>query len=215
MSKTSTPVDEALFAFLRTRTIPEDTYLRDLCAAATEAGLPQIQIAPEQAAFLQLVLRAIGARSVIEVGTLGGYSAIAMARSLPADGRVLTHELDERHAEFAREWIANSDQQGKVEVVVGDAGETLAQLPDAAFDAMFVDADKSGYVRYLEHARRLLRPRGILLADNVLAGGRVAGGTDETAVAIRAFLDAAAAVPDLQSVVVPLGDGVFFGVKQG
>jgi len=151
--------------------------------------------------------------NIIEVGTLGGYSAIAMARGMPAAGRVITLEIERSHAEFARQWVANSDQTGKIEVRIGDASETLKELPDHEADLIFVDADKAGYVTYLKQAMRLLRPGGILLADNVLASGEVASGTDETAVAIRAFLDAAMATPNMQSVIVPLGDGIFFGVK--
>jgi predicted O-methyltransferase YrrM len=214
MSKSSTPVDDALFAFVAAQTIAEDALLRDLRAAAHAAGLPEIHIAPEQAAFLQLVLRAMRARTVIEVGTLGGYSAIAMARGLPPDGRVITHELDATHAAFAEQWIARSDQAGKIEVRVGDAAATLAELPAGSADAMFVDADKEGYVGYLLHALRLLRPGGVLLADNVLASGDVEHGTGPTAVAIRAFLAAVRATPALQSVIVPLGDGCLFAVKR-
>jgi predicted O-methyltransferase YrrM len=213
MSKTSTPVDERLFAYLATKTIPEDDYLAGLRIAAAKAGLPEIHIAPEQAAYLQLQLRAINAMNVVEVGTLGGYSAIAMARGIPAAGRVVSLELERSHAEFAREWVAKSDQAGKIEVRIGDAAKTMTDLPDDSIDAVFLDANKSGYVTYMKHALRLLRPGGILLADNVLAGGQVADGDGETEVAIRAFLDAAMAAPNLQSVIVPLGDGLFFGVK--
>lgn len=215
MPKTSTPVDETLFAFLATKTTQEDDFLRDLRAAAATAGLPEIHISYEQGTYLKLMMQCLGARRVVEVGTLGGYSAIAMARGMPADGRVLTHELEPSHAEFAREWIAKSDQQGKVEVRVGAAAETLRELPDGGFDAVFLDADKPGYVVYLEHALRLLRPGGALFADNVLAGGRIADGTTEAAVGLRAFLDAALAAPDLEGLVVPVGDGIYFGVKNG
>jgi len=214
MSATSTPVDEALFAFVAAATIPEDAVLRDLREAAAAAGLPEIHIAPEQAAFLQLVLRASRAKDVVEVGTLGGYSAIAMARGLPDDGRVVTCEIDPRHAAFARDRIARSDQRGRIEVRVGDAAATLATMPAESADAMFLDADKPGYVTYLQHAMRILRRGGILLADNVLAGGDVATGSSSTARAMRAFLEAVRTVPNLRTVIVPLGDGCLFGVKQ-
>lgn len=214
MSTTSTPVDESLFTFIAGTTIPEDGFLRDLRVAATAAGLPEIHIAPEQAAFLQIVLRASNARTVVEVGTLGGYSAIAMARGLPVDGRVITCEIDPHHAAFAREWVVRSDQRGKIEVRPGDAADTLRTLAPESADAIFLDADKPGYVTYLQHARRILRPGGVLLADNVLAGGDVANGTGPTAVAMRAFLAAVKAAPELSSVIVPLGDGCLFGVKQ-
>jgi predicted O-methyltransferase YrrM len=214
MSKSSTPVDDALFAFVAQQTIPEDALLRDLRRAAVAAGLPEIQIAPEQAAFLQLLLRAMNARTVVEVGTLGGYSAIAMARGLPADGRVITLEIEPTHATFAREWIARSDQRGKIDVRLGDAATTLAAVPAGSADAVFLDADKEGYVGYLAHALRVLRPGGILLADNVLASGEVVAGNGPTATAIRAFLAAVRATPALQSVIVPLGDGCLFAVKR-
>ncbi|MEZ6036933.1 MAG: O-methyltransferase [Planctomycetota bacterium] len=213
MSKTSTPVDATLFAYLTGKTIPQDDYLSRLCDAANEAGLPEIQIAPEQAAFLRIVLTAMGARTVVEVGTLAGYSAISMARALPAGGKVITHEVEAKHAEFARRWIADSDQNGKVEVVLGPAAETLARIPDGSADAMFVDADKTGYVGYLQHAMRIVRPGGAILADNVLASGRIADGTGEKEQALRAFLDAAQARDDLHGVVVPLGDGIWFGTR--
>jgi len=215
MPKTSTPVDERLFAFLATKTTPEDGYLRDLRAAAEAAGLPEIHISFEQGNYLKLMMQCLGARKVVEVGTLGGYSAISMARGMCAEGRILTHEIEPKHAEFAREWIANSDQQGKIEVRVGAASETLAELPDGEFDAVFLDADKPGYVGYLRHALRLLRPGGALFADNVLASGRIADGTAEKEVGLRAFLDEALASPQLEGLVVPVGDGIYFGVKNG
>ena len=215
MSKASTPVDHALFEFIAKTTIQEDDLLRSLREAAASEGLPEIHIAPEQAAFLQLILRAANARTVVEVGTLGGYSAISMARGLPADGRVITHELDPKHAAFAEQWIERSDQRGKIEVRIGNAVQTLPNLADGSADAVFLDADKPGYVAYLQHAMRVLRPGGILLADNVLADGDVSDpkASSTTVLAIRRFLDAVKATASLRSVIVPLGDGCLFGVK--
>ena len=214
MSKASTPVDEALFGYIAAQTIAEDEFLRDLRVASLRAGLPEIHIAPEQAAFLRIALQAARAKTVVEVGTLGGYSAIAMARALPADGRIVTLEVEPHHAQFAREWIAKSDQRGKIEVRLGDAMATLPTLADGSADAVFLDADKERYVDYLRQSLRILRPGGVLFADNVLADGDIASGTTPKVIALRAFLDAAKARPDLQSVIVPLGDGCLFGVKQ-
>ncbi len=215
MSKDSTTVGAEHFAFIAAQTIPEDALLRDLREAAATAGLPEIHIAPEQAAFLQLVLRAARAVEVVEVGTLGGYSAIAMARGLGPRGRVVTLEIEPKHAAFAREWIARSDVAGRIEVRLGDANSTLAALPKQSCDAVFLDADKVGYVGYLQEAMRILRPGGMLLADNVLAGGAIIDpkSRSATARAIRAFLDAVAATAGLQSIIVPLGDGCLMGVK--
>jgi predicted O-methyltransferase YrrM len=215
MSKDSTPVGPELFAYIAAQTIPEDGLLRELRSAAAAAGLPPIHIAPEQAAFLHVLLRAAAARHVVEVGTLGGYSAIAMARALPPDGRVVTLEIDPRHAAFARQWIARSDVRDRIEVRVGDAKATLPALPADSADAVFLDADKDGYVAYLQQALRLLRRGGMLLADNVLAGGDVADprSTSPTARAIRAFHAAVAAAPGLLPIIVPLGDGCLVAVK--
>lgn len=214
MSKSSTPVDADLFAFVAARTIPEDDFLRDLRVASLAAGLPEIHIAPEQAAFLRIALRAARARHVVEVGTLGGYSAIAMARALPRDGRVVTLEVEPHHAAFAREWIARSDQAGKIEVRLGDALATLPALADESADAVFLDADKQRYVDYLRQSMRILRPGGLLFADNVLADGEIARGDSDKVRALRAFLDEVGRTPALQAVIVPLGDGCLFGVKQ-
>ncbi|MBL9080072.1 MAG: O-methyltransferase [Planctomycetes bacterium] len=213
MSKASTPVDAALFAFVAAHTIHEDGLLRSLRRAAAAAGLPAIHIAPEQAAFLRIALQAARCRRVVEVGTLGGYSAIAMARALPLRGRVVTLEIDPHRAAFARRWIARSDQAGKIEVRLGDAMATLRTLADGSADAVFLDADKERYVHYLRQSMRILRPGGLLFADNVLAGGRVARGRSRHASALRAFVRAAAAQRGLHSVIVPLGDGCLFGVK--
>ncbi len=214
MSKSSTPVDEALFGYVAAHTIPEDDFLRDLRVASLQAGLPEIHIAPEQAAFLRIALLAARAKNVVEVGTLGGYSAIAMARALPADGRIVTLEVEPHHAAFARDWIARSDQRGKIEVRLGDAMDTLPTLAAGSADAVFLDADKERYVDYLRQSMRILRPGGLLFADNVLADGEIATGTSVKVKALRAFLDAAKALANLRSVIVPLGDGCLFGVKQ-
>jgi len=215
MSKDSTPVGPAHFAYIADHTTREDVFLGNLRTAAKEAGLPEIHIAPEQAALLQILLKLRSAKHVVEVGTLGGYSAIAMARALPPTGRVRTLEIESKHAEFARSWIAKSDVKDKIEVMVGDARNLLAMMPAGITDAVFLDADKEGYVDYLKEAMRILRPNGLLLADNVLAGGDVVKKTKQsaTAKAISAFNDAVAATPGLRSIIVPIGDGCLVGVK--
>ena len=215
MSKDGTILTEEHFAFVAARTIPEDALLTELRVAAKAAGLPEIHIAPEQAAFLQILLRIAKARDVVEVGTLGGYSAIAMARGLPESGKIVTLELDETHAQFAREWIGKSDVADKIEVRVGDARSTMTELPATSCDAVFLDADKDGYVTYLEQAARILRTGGVLLADNVFAGGAVidSASTSPTAIAIRAFHEAVAARRDFTPVIVPLGDGCLMAIK--
>jgi predicted O-methyltransferase YrrM len=216
MSSSSSVVTEKHFAYLAARTRGDDEFLRRLKAAAVDAGIPAIQVAPEQASFLQILLRLRGAREVVEVGTLAGYSAISMARALGADGRVKTIEYEAKHAEFARRWIASSDVAGRVEVVHGDARKVLKELPAASADACFIDADKDGYPIYLEECTRILRPRGLLLVDNAFAFGELLDpdATDPSVAAIRRFNDVLAARRDLHAMIVPIGDGCWVGVKE-
>lgn len=214
MSDVSTLVTAAHFAYLAARTRGEDEVLVRLREEARAAGLPPIHIAPEQASFMQVLLKLRGAKEVLEVGTLGGYSAIWMARALPADGRVTTVELSPERAAFARGVIARSDVAGRVEVRVGAGADVLPTLPDRAFDAVFLDADKAGYPRYLEASRRLLRPRGLVMVDNAFAFGQLfdARPTDREAPAVRAFNDLIPTLGWLHAVIVPLGDGLWVGV---
>src|SRR5262249_25757544 len=136
-------VTAAHVKYLAARTRGDDPFLRDLKAAARAAGMPEIWVAPEQASFMQILLKLRGARQVIEVGTLAGYSAINLARALPPGGRVTTIELDPGRAAFAADWIARSNVADRAQVLRGDAVEVLPTLPDASADAVFLDANKS------------------------------------------------------------------------
>ena len=215
MSTRSTIPTAEHYAYLAARTAPEDDFLARLSRAAEEAGIPAIAIAPEQASFLQILLKAAGARRVIEVGTLAGYSAISMARALPADGRLTTIEIDEEHAAFAKEWVAASDVADRVEVLVGSGVDRLPELEAGSADAMFLDADKAGYAAYLDHALRLVRPGGMILVDNAFAFGSLFedGDVEESVLAIRSFNDRMAQSTDLHGIIVPIGDGLWVGVK--
>ncbi len=157
MSHESTALTAAHYRYLRERTTGEDEFLRDLKRSAEAAGLPAIWIAPEQASFMQILLRLAGARKVVEVGTLGGYSAICMART---GASVRTVEVNPQHAEFAREWVTRSDVSDRVEVFVGDGRVVLPTLAAASADAAFIDADKTGYSLYLRECVRIVRPGG-------------------------------------------------------
>ena len=209
------PVSAEHIAYLAARTRAEDPFLTDLKTAAEAAGIPQIWISPEQASFMQILLRAARAEQVVEVGTLAGYSAITMARALPASGRVRTLELDPDRAAFARAWIERSDVADKVEVLVGDARATLPTLAAGTVDACFIDADKDGYATYLDECMRLLRPGGLVLVDNAFAFGKLfdAGARGEVA-AILDFNDAMAARDDVDAIIVPFGDGCWVGTKR-
>jgi predicted O-methyltransferase YrrM len=217
MSATGTLVTDQHFEYLTARTTPEDALLTELKAAARAAGIPAIWISPAQASLMQILLRAGGARTVVEVGTLAGYSAIAMARALPPEGHVHTIELEPAHADFAERWIARSDVAGRVTVHRGPGSEVLARLPvsPGGADAIFLDADKSGYATYLEHGIRLVRPGGLILVDNAFAFGQLfdTEPSDPEVAAVRSFNETMAAEPRVQSVIVPIGDGLWVGVR--
>jgi predicted O-methyltransferase YrrM len=215
MSHRTTAVDPGLLAYLAVRTAQEDRVLVELRAAAVAAGLPEIWIAPEQASLLAILVRAAGARTVVEVGTLAGYSAIWLARALPAGGRLHTIELEPKCARFARTWLQRAGVADRVEVHEGDARAVLPRFAAASVDVVFVDADKEGYPVYLEQGLRILRPGGLFLADNAFAFGEVLapGSADAGVAVLRRFNDLVAARADLQAVIVPLGDGCWVGVK--
>lgn len=196
---------------------PEDETLIALREEADRGGLPPISISPDEGQLLRVLLRAIGARRVLEVGTLGGYSAIWMARALPADGTLLSLELDAAHAAFARRFIARAGLETVVEVRVGRALDLLPALDGARFDAIFIDADKEPLPTYLDWALRLVRPGGLIIADNALWGGRVLDQAvnDDATRAVREFNRRFASDPRIDGIVVPTHDGVAIGIVRG
>jgi caffeoyl-CoA O-methyltransferase len=216
MSESSTLVTAEHFAYLAARTPADDGFLGELKDAAREAGIPAIWVAPEQASFMQILLKLRRARDVVEVGTLAGYSAITMARALPPDGRVRTIELKPQHADFAEAWIARSDVAGKIQVLRGGGQDWLPRLGAASADAAFLDADKSGYPIYLKECLRILRPHGLVMVDNAFAFGQLfdPAPSDREVAAVRRFNDIMAAEPALHGIIMPIGDGLWVGVKR-
>lgn len=215
MSAEPTTLTAAHFAYVAERTEGDDDFLRDLKAAAEAAGIPAIWINPAQASLMRILLRLNNASQVVEVGTLAGYSAISMARALPPGGRVASIELSPKHADFAEEWIARSDVADRITVIRGAGDEVLPHLEDGSVDAMFLDADKAGYISYREHALRLLKPGGLFMADNAFAFGELLDPEpkDGEVGAVRVFNDHMAAATGMTSVIVPVGDGLWVSVK--
>lgn len=185
----------------------------------TEAmgGVARMQTAPDQAALITLLVKALGARRAIEVGTFTGYGAIAIARGLPADGELLCCELDPGYAEIASANIAAAGFDERVRIGLGDALETLRSLPgEPAFDFAYVDADKSGYDGYYEECLARLRPGGLLMLDNVLMGGRVLEeDPDDSAAAIKALNAKLVADERVDIVMLAVSDGVTLALKRG
>lgn len=193
---------------------PEDPVLLALREDADRAGLPPIAISADTGRLLQVVMRAVGARRVLEVGTLGGYSALWMARALPPDGRIVTLESEPVHAEFARRHLEAAGVGAKVEIRIGNAIQLLPALDGERFDLVFLDADKEPLPTYLDWSLRLVRPGGAIVADNALWGGRVLDErvTDEATLAVREFNRRLATDPRITGIVVPTHDGVAIGI---
>jgi caffeoyl-CoA O-methyltransferase len=185
---------------------PDETLeaaLRD----SRDAGLPEINVSPNEGKLLQLFAELVGARRILEIGTLGGYSAIHFARALPEDGSLISLELEERHAEVARANVERARLADRVEVRVGDARESLVALVEngeGPFDLVFIDADKESYPEYLDWSLRLSRPGSLILADNTVRGGSVLDPQDGSARATREFNERVAANSGLSGIVLPL-----------
>lgn len=192
----------------------DDDVLSALREAADREGLPPIAISAVTGRLLQILLSAIRAERVLEVGTLGGYSAIWMARGLPDSGRLVTIEIDVRHAEFARRYFARAGLDGRIELRIGRALDVLPAFDGERFDAIFLDADKEPLPTYFDWALRLLRPGGLLIADNALWGGRVLDTQteDEGTRGVREFNRRLASDERVRGTIVPVGDGLAVAV---
>lgn len=211
-------LSDRLDGYVRDLFAEEDILLTDLRAEIPRHGMPEIHISPALGRLLQVLLSSIGARRVLEIGTLGGYSALWMARALPPapEGRLTTLELDADRAEFARRYMARAGLGSVVDVRVGDARELLAAIVErerGVFDAAFIDADKESYVEYLDRCLELVRPGGLILADNAFRHGRVLeADPDEATAGILAYNDRIAADDRLVSTIVPIRDGLAVSV---
>ncbi|KAB5593053.1 O-methyltransferase [Ceratobasidium theobromae] len=155
--------------------LKDDSILEQTLHDSTAGGLMPISVSRAQGKYLNLQVRALGVKRILEVGTLGGYSAICMARALPEDGKLITLEINPHNAEVARENIERAGLSDRVEIKIGPAAETLPTLgPDHSFDFAFIDADKMNNHIYFQHAQRLVKAGGIVIVDNVVRNGRVA-----------------------------------------
>ena len=187
---------------------PDEALARNLKDAA-DAGLPTINVSPNEGKLVYLIAKMARAKRILEIGTLGGYSTTWLARALPTDGKLVTLELDPKHAAVARHNLDRAGVSQRVEIRVGRAVDSLRTMIDhveAPFDLIFIDADKRSYPDYLTLAMQLTRPGTIILADNLIRNGRVlnAQSTDENARGARAYNAAIAAHPRLESIVLPI-----------
>jgi predicted O-methyltransferase YrrM len=196
-------VDQYLVSLLA----PSDEALDKALEDSDAAGLPQINVAPNQGKLLTLLATIQRARRILEIGTLGGYSTIWLARSLPDDGTMISLELEPHHADVARKNLERAGLGARVEIRVGPAPASMHQMIDegaAPFDFIFIDADKEGYPEYLELSLLLSRPGTVIVADNVVRKGEVANldCTDPRVLGVRRFLELTGADDRLQGTAV-------------
>ena len=205
--------------------IAPDPVLDEALAGSERAGLPAISVSPPQGKLLHLIAKAVGARNILEIGTLGGYSGIWLARSLPPGGKLITLEVNEEYAKIARGNFARAGVGSQVDIRVAPALTTLAELAQshsAQFDLTFIDADKVSYPEYMEYAIALTRVGGVILADNVVREGAVveASSTDAAVQAVRRMNESVSRDPRIsatiiQTVGVKGYDGLLVGLVTG
>ena len=207
-------VSEELGDYIAAHANPVGDPVAEALAAATGqrfGGLAGMNIGQDQGRFMSMLVALMGARTVVEVGTFTGMSALWLARGLPDGGRLVCFDITDKYLATAREaWVA-AGVDDRIEVRIGAAADGLAELPDEPHvDLAFIDADKPGYRRYLDLLLPRLTERGVILVDNVLWGGSIIDPTvdDESTLALREFNDHVAARPDCDAVMLNLGDGV-------
>ena len=206
--------DESLLKYLGRVFKPEDAVLREIRERSLKAGLPEIQLGSMDALHLEVLTRAVGARKAVEIGTLGGYSGTAIARGLGEGGRLHTFELEQKHADLARESFRKAGVLGRVTIHVGPALERLPKCEsDGPFDLVFIDADKDSYPGYLAWAARHLRVGGVVLGDNAFAFGEIADGKGAGPAAMRRFNQELAQGGHFRATMLPTGEGLAMGVK--
>jgi len=192
----------------------EDPILSNIRARHAAENLPTINVSPEEGKLLHLLLLTIGATNVLEIGSLGGYSGVWLARALPATGKLITIEKDPRHATIAREAFASAGLSKRVQLIEGAALDVLPTLAPG-FDAVFIDADKEPLPKYFDWGMRLLRRGGLLLCDNAFFHGAAVDPNDRSgpALGVRAFNALAARDPRLVATIIPVRDGLAVGLK--
>ena len=220
MSNRSLNLDADLYAYLQRISLREPPLLTRLRAETAALPMAVMQIAPEQGQFMAMLLKLMGARRCLEVGTFTGYSALVCALALPADGKLVALDISEEWTAIARRYWAEAGVSDRIDLRLGAASQTLRQLAaegmKGSFDFIFIDADKAGYDDYLEQGFELLRTGGLMVFDTVLWSGRVADAEcrDEDTVALRALNRKLHADPRFDLSMIPVGDGLTLARKR-
>ena len=207
-------MDERFERYITELFAAEDPILSKIRARHESEKLPAINVSPEEGKLLYLLLLLIQAKHVLEIGSLGGYSGVWLARALPADGKLVTIERDPKHARIAREAFAAAGLQDRIELIEGPALDVLPTLKPG-FDAVFIDADKEPLPHYFAWGMKLLRRGGLLLCDNAFFHGAAVDPNDDSpnAEGVRKFNELASRDPRLVATIIPVRDGLVIGVK--
>jgi caffeoyl-CoA O-methyltransferase len=207
-------INEAVEQYAHDHTKPaSDLFERLREETFREMKYPEMQVGRIEGRFLKMLVRLTGARRVLEIGMFTGYSALMMAEGLPEDGRIITCDLDPKAEQVARRYFAESQHGHKIEVRMGPALETIAGLTEP-LDLVFIDADKENYVNYYEACVPLVRPGGLIAADNVLWSGKVLDPQDEATRAIVAFNERVQQDPRVENVCLTIRDGIMLAWKR-
>lgn len=220
MKKFSAEVGSEVIGFVEKTFHPEDPVLTEIIARSAERGLPQIHVSPMDGLHLEVLARASGARKIVEIGTLAGYSGVCLARALPENGLLYTFDADRKHMDVANESFEKAGVLEKVKTFIGPAIQNLPKInADGPFDLVFVDADKASYPAYLAWAAENLRVGGLLIADNTLAWGMLADEKfentedEETVRALQRFNREISQNGRFRATLLPTGEGLTLGVK--
>lgn len=210
MSERTLTLTDELIDYVRRVGVREHPVLAQLREDTAPMPEHSMQIAPEQGAFMALIVKLLGARRVLEIGTFTGYSSTAMALALPEGGRLTCLDVSREWTDRARQTWADAGVADRIELILAPATESLAALDDDSFDLAFIDADKTSYDAYYEGCLRVVRPGGLVLIDNVLQGGRVVepGAESDNVRAIQALNDKIASDERVDIVLLPLADGL-------
>ena len=201
------PIFGAVDEYINNLLAKEDEALKESIRSLERENIPQISVSANQGKFLQVMAKLVGARRILELGTLGGYSTIWMARALPSDGKIISLELDPKHARVAQDNISRAGVAEKVEIRIGKGIDLLNEMlenNEAPFDMIFIDADKPPYAEYFNLALRLSRPGTLIVADNVIRDGKVLDprAKDEVVAGAQRFNEVLAATPGVTATII-------------
>ena len=210
MANRTLDLTDAVVDYVRRYGVREPGVLARLRERTAPMEMANMQIGPDQGAFMATIVRLVGARRILEIGTFTGYSSTVMALAMPPDGRMLCCDVSREWTDIAREAWQEAGVAERIELRLGPAVETVASLEDASFDLAFIDADKPSYDAYYEGCLRVVRPGGLIMIDNTLWSGRVADPSenDEQVTAIRALNEKISSDERVDPVILPIGDGL-------